>query len=113
MIQIGQTLRVLRVAADLKQAQLAKDLGVTANYLSLVEKGNREPSLTFLKKFAKRIDFPLGYFLWLALADDKSEEAGELQKSMDKLLGQLVKGYQNGHVVRGYQNGHAKATAER
>jgi transcriptional regulator with XRE-family HTH domain len=113
MMQIGQTLKLLRVAADLKQTELAKDLGVTANYLSLVEKGHREPSLTFLKKFAKQLNVPLGYFLWLALADDKSEDAGELQESMDKLLEQLVRGYQNGHVVRGYQNGHAKATAER
>ena len=113
-MQIGQTLRLLRVRADLKQAELAKDLDVTANYLSLVEKGHREPSLTFLKKFAKRLNVPLGYFLWLALADEESEEAAELQESMDKLLVErLVKGYQNGHVVKGYQNGHAKATAER
>ena len=99
MKRIGQTLKLLRVAADLKQTELAKDLGVTANYLSLVENGRREPSLTFLQKFANRLDVPLKHFLWLALEEEgASPEEEEIRNSMNQLLAELVRRQNNGHT---------------
>jgi transcriptional regulator with XRE-family HTH domain len=69
MKQIGQTLKLLRIRADLQQKDLAAALGVTANYVSLVENGHRDPSLPFLRRFATQLNVPLGYYLWLALDD--------------------------------------------
>ena len=86
IMDIGPTLKVLRVASDLRQGKLAKDLDITANYLSLVENGKKEPSLTFLKKFSKRLEVPLGYLLWLALEDENSPDESDLKKMMDELL---------------------------
>ena len=83
---IGSTLRLLRTAANLTQSSLAKELDVTANYLSLVENGRKEPSLTFLKKVSKALDAPLGYFLWLALQEKGSPEELNLKQRMDELL---------------------------
>lgn len=85
-MSIGSTLKLLRVASDLKQSSLAKDLNVTANYLSLVENGKKEPSLTFLKKFSQRLNLPLGYFLWIALEDISLPEELDLKEKMDRLL---------------------------
>ena len=85
-MSIGSTLKLLRVASDLKQSSLAKDLDVTANYLSLVENGKKEPSLTFLKKFSQRLNIPLGYFLWIALEDISLPEELDLKDKMDRLL---------------------------
>jgi transcriptional regulator with XRE-family HTH domain len=85
-MSIGSTLKLLRVASDLKQISLAKDLDVTANYLSLVENGKKEPSLTFLKKFSQRLNIPLGYFLWIALEDISLPEEFDLKDKMDRLL---------------------------
>ena len=85
-MNIGSTLKLLRVASDLKQASLAKDLHITANYLSLVENGKKEPSLTFLKKFSQRFNVPLGYFLWIALEDISLPEELDLKDKMDRLL---------------------------
>ena len=82
MRQLGQTLKLVRIAADLKQTELAQVLGVTANYLSLVERGHREPSLTFLRKFATRLGVPLREFLWVALADETAAEADPPQGSV-------------------------------
>ncbi len=93
---LGQTLKLLRTAANLKQAPLAQDLGVTVNYLSLVENNRREPSLSFLKKFAEQMDVPLGYFLWLALDEKDSPEATELKEKMGNLLSVLVRPQQHG-----------------
>jgi transcriptional regulator with XRE-family HTH domain len=83
---IGSTLRLLRVASSLKQATLAKDLDVTANYLCLVENGRKEPSLTFLKKFSRRLDTPLGYLLWVALEDVNLPTESNVKEKMDQLL---------------------------
>lgn len=93
---IGHTLKLLRTAANLKQGPLADDLGVTGNYLSLVENGHKEPSLTFLKKFAERLDVPLGYFLWVALDEKESPESAELKSKMKDLLAALVRSHNHG-----------------
>lgn len=90
-MSIGSTLKLLRTASNLTQSSLAKDLNVTANYLSLVENGRKEPSLTFLKKFSNTLDAPLGYFLWLALEENESTEELSLKRKMDELLVNLIR----------------------
>lgn len=87
----GQTLKMLRVAANLKQGVLAKDLNITPNYLSLIENGKKEPSLTFLKNFSKRMGVSLGYLLWLALEDGNLPEEMELKHKMDNLLVEIMR----------------------
>jgi len=88
---IGSTLKLLRTASNLTQSSLAKDLNVTANYLSLIENGRKEPSLTFLKRFSKKLDAPLGYFLWLALEENRSQEEFDLKRKMDELLVTIIR----------------------
>ena len=88
---IGSTLKLLRTASNLTQSSLAKDLNVTANYLSLVENGRKEPSLAFLKRFSKKLDAPLGYFLWLALEENRSQEEFDLKRKMDELLVTIIR----------------------
>jgi XRE family transcriptional regulator, regulator of sulfur utilization len=90
-MSIGSTLKLLRTASSLKQNALANDLKVTANYLSLVENDRKEPSLTLLKKFSKRMNVPLGYLLWLALEEGKSPEERDLKGRMNNLLIQLMR----------------------
>lgn len=88
---VGSTLKLLRTASNLTQRSLAEDLNVTANYLSLIENGRKEPSLTFLKKFSKRLEAPLGYLLWLALEEGKSPEERNLKSKMGELLVNIIR----------------------
>lgn len=60
---VGKTIRVLRVARDLSQGTLARALGVSPGYLSLVEKDKREPSLGFLSRVASYFKMPVGFLL--------------------------------------------------
>ena len=96
--KIGNTLKVLRVAAGINQATMAKKLEITQNYLSLVENNHKEPSLSFLKKFASSFDIPLGYFLWLALDKQENNEEIELREKMDLLLEQILVGRRKENV---------------
>ena len=58
-MSIGKTIKFLRMAKDLKQSELAKRLGVTTNYFSLIENCKREPSLALLKQLSNELDIPL------------------------------------------------------
>jgi len=60
---LGKTIRILRVARDLSQGKLAREIQVSPGYLSLVERDKREPSLGFLKKLASYFNVPVGFLL--------------------------------------------------
>ncbi len=61
---IGHTIKLLRTVARLKQKDLAEKAGIKANYLSLVEAGRREPSLTVVRAIAKVLDVPVSFLFW-------------------------------------------------
>jgi transcriptional regulator with XRE-family HTH domain len=59
IVDLGHRLKLFRVAAGLKQGEIAKQLDVSNNHVYMVESGKREPSLEFLTKFAKAVKVPL------------------------------------------------------
>jgi transcriptional regulator with XRE-family HTH domain len=63
-VTLGNAIKVVRTATGLKQRDVAAKIGVTANYMSLVEGGKREPSLAFLNRLAKTLEFRLAYFFF-------------------------------------------------
>ena len=69
---IGKTIKFLRIAKGLKQAELSERLEVSKNYISLIENDKREPSLSFLKDLAKVLDIPVG-MLFLDMDMSKKE----------------------------------------
>ncbi|WP_457326274.1 helix-turn-helix domain-containing protein [Roseateles sp. P5_E11] len=52
-ITFGQVLRRLRKQAGLTQEQLGFEAGVERNFISMLERGERQPSLTTLMKLAR------------------------------------------------------------
>jgi len=86
---IGKTIKFLRIAKGIKQAELAEKLSVTTNYISLVENDKREPSLSFLKELSVALDIPVG-LLFLDLDMSKKEvspqERDVLMKMRDLML---------------------------
>lgn len=63
-MSVGRTIKLLRISSGLKQKELAAKLGVTANYMSLVESGKREPSMSLLRALSEELALPIGLFLW-------------------------------------------------
>lgn len=49
---LGEALRLIRVFHDCKASELAKELDMSASYLSEIEKGDKTPSLEVIKKYA-------------------------------------------------------------
>ena len=50
---VDEALRLLRVYHDKKVKDMAKELGISASFLSEIEKGKKQPTLKLLKKFSE------------------------------------------------------------
>ncbi|SRR5437660_708893 len=84
-MDLGKAIKLVRTASGRKQGEIAESLGVTANYLSLVENGKREPSVSFLKRLAATLGVPVGFFfLW------EEGESTASKRNMDHLRELLV-----------------------
>lgn len=55
--------RIARVMKDVSQGTAAKELGYTANYLSLIETGDRTPSMKMLTRAQAYYDVPMSVLL--------------------------------------------------
>jgi transcriptional regulator with XRE-family HTH domain len=75
-MSVGRAVKFARIAAGIKQKDLADRLDVSPNYLSLVENDKREPSLSFLRNLAREMAIPLG-LLFLDVDNDMSEISPE------------------------------------
>jgi len=90
MLSTSKLIKIARTNKDLSQDEVAEKLGVSKNYISLIENGKKEPSLKFLKDLAKILDIPALLLMWekMDLPAGKSEAekniVGELEKMISK-----------------------------
>jgi transcriptional regulator with XRE-family HTH domain len=62
-ISIGQKIRKRRSDFNLSLRDLAKHTGLTASFISQVERGVTAPSLNSLRKIAEALEVPLPFFM--------------------------------------------------
>jgi DNA-binding XRE family transcriptional regulator len=55
-MEIGKNLKLFRTNLSMTQVELADMVGVTYNYISMIENGKRLPSLELLEKLAEALD---------------------------------------------------------
>mgnify|MGYP001414967436 CR=1 FL=1 len=55
-VALGRALRKLRLAAGLSQEQLGLVSGVQRNFISLIETGQNQPTITTIFKLARALD---------------------------------------------------------
>ena len=61
-VRFGKRLRKLRISKGLVQEQLAEKAGVSADFISLIERGYRAPSFETIQKLAKILQVEVSYF---------------------------------------------------
>ena len=57
--KFGQRLRVIRLARKLSQEQFAELLGISVDFLSLIERGINAPSFENLDAFSAQLKIPV------------------------------------------------------
>lgn len=83
---LGNAIKLIRTARGFSQRGLATRLKVSANYLSLIEGGKRDPSLAFLNRLAAELKVPVAMFFVF-----QGEPArGVRVKDLDQLKGVLL-----------------------
>ncbi|MBN2583219.1 MAG: helix-turn-helix transcriptional regulator [Planctomycetes bacterium] len=90
-VNIGRSIKFIRVAAGIKQGEMADRLEISQNYLSLLENNKAEPSLTLLKKISSVFNVPLSFLLLEDSVEFESEnpEVDALLKELQQLIHQL------------------------
>jgi transcriptional regulator with XRE-family HTH domain len=59
LIQFGKYLKALRIKQNLSQVELAYKGNFDRNYIGMLERGERNPSLKNLKRLADALEIPL------------------------------------------------------
>ena len=83
-MNIGQASQLARSKRKLSQAALAKRAGISVSYLSLLERGRRDPPLSTLQRIAAALVMPVEILFFLGA------EEGELGHLNRDLAGQLA-----------------------
>lgn len=89
-MELGHRLKLFRVAAELKQVEVADELGVTKNYVYMVESGRRSPSQEYLRNFAKLVDVPMSV-IFLEPARVADEKTRKLTQKLLTLMAEYAK----------------------
>lgn len=58
-MNIGKNIKIIRASRNISQKDLAKKLGITNAYLSMIENETKKPSLTLVEKLAQVLEIPL------------------------------------------------------
>lgn len=82
-MKIGKTIKLFRIQRGLNQAELAERAHISKSYISLVEKGTREPSLSNLEKLAEALNIPVSMIVFMS--SDNSELQNISPELADKL----------------------------
>ena len=84
-MDLGTVIRVIRKARGLKQHELAKESGISGNYLCRIESGRRAPTIALLHRFARALKIPTAmFFVWQEAGDDELE-ATDIDKIVELL----------------------------
>ena len=70
-VAFGVALRRLRRAAGITQEQLALESGVQRNFISLIETGQNQPTITTIGKLARALDLSASALVAEAETDDQ------------------------------------------
>jgi transcriptional regulator with XRE-family HTH domain len=85
-LTLGNAIKLIRTARGIKQRDLASQLDVSANYLSLIEGGKREPSLAFLNRLAEKLCIPIAMLFVFQGEPIPGVQSSDIDKLRDLLL---------------------------
>lgn len=86
---IGEVLRLLRIANDLSISELSKRTNISKSYITEIEKGEKNPSDKVLKSYSTGLEIPeetLNYLL-----NNYSQKHLSYQKLLIEILKRIAK----------------------
>lgn len=91
-MNLGKAIKLCRTQKNLKQSELAEKANISVSYLSLLEKGKRDPSFSTVEKVADALEVPISILMFLAAEKDElSEVSPELAEKLAHTALQLIR----------------------
>lgn len=91
-MDVGRAIKTIRLRHKLPQQVLAKKIGITQGYLSLIEKGQREPGFDLIGKISNVLTIPQQLILLLACDQDpKYKRFSKSLKNITLLVDDILK----------------------
>jgi transcriptional regulator with XRE-family HTH domain len=93
MNHLGKTIASFRKKWGIDQKDLAKAIGVSTAYISIVESGKRKPNMKLLEKIAAYFEVPIYGLLHEAAKDAgayKNKKVKETLKTVDPIIQTLM-----------------------
>lgn len=92
-MKIGNVLKLVRTSKGLTQKGMAEILGVSQNYLSLIESNKKMPSVDTMEAFATALDISKDALLFASAGvpeELSSEDMKEFQRLQQNILSLLL-----------------------
>ena len=65
-MNLGKAIKLCRMQENMSQIELARLAGISVSYMSLLERGKRDPSFSTVEKVASSLKVPFVLFIFLA-----------------------------------------------
>lgn len=88
--QLGRTIRILRQAKSLKVSELATQSEVSVPFLSLVENGERNPSLEVLGRIASELGVPSETLFMMGMGKGSLKSTDQRTSALADTVGRLI-----------------------
>jgi transcriptional regulator with XRE-family HTH domain len=90
-MNVGNAIRLCRTRRGLSQSELANIAGISVSYLSLLERGKRDPTFSTIEGIAKALDVPVSILVFLAANDEEMSGLGsELREKLSYTALRLI-----------------------
>jgi len=90
-MNLGKAIKLCRTQKNINQTELAKLANISVSYLSLLERGKRDPNLSTVEKISTALKVPVSILMFLAadsneLSDISPQLAEKLSYTALKLI---------------------------
>ena len=77
-----KALRLMRVFYDLTQKDLAEKLEISKSYLSEIESGKKQPTLSLLERYSEVFDIPVSSILFFSEQIEENPKHEKVRKAI-------------------------------
>jgi transcriptional regulator with XRE-family HTH domain len=88
-MSLGHVLKLIRAHRELNQKQMAELLGISQNYLSLIESGKKKPSADRISEMAKNLKISSDALVFIA-SDVPEELSSKDRKDFNRLQMNII-----------------------
>jgi transcriptional regulator with XRE-family HTH domain len=89
-MNLGKVIRLCRNQKDMSLEALSSKAGISVSYLSLLERGKRDPNFSTLEKISSGLDVPVSILVFLAAKEELNKVSPELADKLANISLSLI-----------------------